>query len=150
MKEIQLSPDSRVVYQPRWASADKKVVRAIVRAPDGKLTEMEGRLDAVPKHPLVRDVFLQYEEADLDRNSAWESRVLEVKRALDARLAEYKAKQAEKDVTFLAKTKALELPEVVACKDPRVARKIRKARSSFEVGAWVTVALLKALEEDRE
>ena len=146
MNEILLSPDSRLVFQPRWANAEKTAVRAILRGPDGRLTEMEGRLGTQPKHPLVRDTFAQYSPADLDRNTEHEARVLEAKRKLDQRVVEDKAKQADKDVNFLAKTKALELPEVIACKDPRVARKIRKARSPFEVGAWVTVALLQSLE----
>lgn len=146
MSDIQLTPDSRIVYQPRYANAEKTAIRAIVRGPDGRLTEMEARRDAVPKHPMIRDVFLQYTEADLDRFTELEAKVTEAKRRLDQRVAEDKARQAEKDVTFLAKTKALELPEVAACKDPRIARKIRRAKSSFEVGAWVTLALLQSLE----
>lgn len=146
---MQFSPDSCLIFQPRYATPDKSVIRAIVKKHNGKLVEMEARRDSVPLHPMIRDAFIQYSEADIERFTELEARVLEAKIRRDRRVAEDRAQQAEIGVTFLAKTKALELPEVMSCKDQRVARKIRRARSAFEVGAWVSVALLQSLENEK-
>jgi len=68
---------------------------------------------------------------------------------VDARVDEDRARKSDLQLTFLSKAKALELAEVKNCPDPRIATKIRKAKSAFEVGAWVTLALLKSLTPEQ-
>lgn len=145
-KNIQLEADSFLIYQPRYVDEKKTRIKAIVRLPNGQIMEMEANR-ADTKSTLIRDIFSQYSAEEIELFSAREQQVVAQKVRIETQAAEDRRLEEEREVTFQAKTKALEIPEVKDCPDPRVARKIRKARSAFEVAGWLAVAFLKSLDE---
>ncbi|MBI3507543.1 MAG: hypothetical protein HY059_22130 [Proteobacteria bacterium] len=148
-KDIQLDPDSMIVYQPRWVGEGKTRIRAIVRGPDGRFGELEVNVDS-KRSSLLRDILCQYSEAEIDAFTSREARVLETARRVSEETAEDKRLAEEREIAFQAKTKALALDEVKNCPDPRVLRKIRKSKSAFEVAGWLAVAFIKSLEKDAQ
>lgn len=143
--KIHLGPDSLVIYQPRYTDASKKRIKAIVRMPDGKLTEMEAD-KADSRAALIRDVMFQYSEVELEMFTHREFCILEKLRQLNARIAEDKKRDTEREETFQAKAKALALPQIREHKDKAVRQKIRRATSAFEVMALTVAALTEKSE----
>jgi hypothetical protein len=144
---IRLQADSRLIYQPRFTNEERTRIRAIVRLKDDRLVEMEADV-ADSRSSLIRDAFLQYSREEIERFTVREEQVLSKKREIDLRIAEDQRIEEERQVTFLAKTKALEMPEVRDCGDPRIPRQIRRAKSAFEVAAWVSLALSRSLGKE--
>ena len=142
---MHLGPDSLVIYQPRYINAAKTRIRAIVRMPDGKLTEMEANKDDTAA-ALIRDVFCQYSEAELEMFTHREFCILDKLRILNQRMAEDKKITDEREEVFQAKAKALALPQIRDHKDNEVRRAIRRAGSAYEVMALVIIALTEKKE----
>ena len=140
---MHLGPDSLVIYQPRYTDANKTRIKAIVRMPDGKLTEMEAdKSDA--RAALIRDVFSQYSEAELEMFTHREFCILGKLRELNQRMIEDKKKTDEREEVFQAKAKALALPQIRDHQDKEVRGSIRRASSAFEVMALTVAALTDA------
>lgn len=145
--KIDFSDDSVLVYQPRYTDESRTRVRAILVMPNGQLIETEKSVDDRESR-FVRDIFLQYTEAEIWENTRRELVMLEKKRLASEELAARQAREAEKAMTFQAKVKALEMPEVRDFPDKRVSRRIRRAKSPFEVAALVTLVLQESFKND--
>lgn len=140
-EKISLLPDSRLIYQPRFIDNQKSKIRAIVKFPDGTLREIEA--DRNDTHsPFIRDVFLQYSEAEIELFSHREQCV-NLKLEEIAKREREDREHAEKMANlFKAKSEALQIEEVKnSGKD--LARRIRSAKSVTEVLALTTLALLE-------
>ncbi|RZA07955.1 MAG: hypothetical protein EOP11_06310 [Proteobacteria bacterium] len=146
-KEIPMENHSLAVYQPRFTDAQKTKIKGIVRLPDGKILEMEG-LKADRRSAFIQDVLSQYTEAEIESFTEREKKFLAQKEKIAAQATEDMRLMEEREITFQAKAKALELPEVINCPDKRVGRKIRKSKSAFEVAGWLAVAFVKSLEAE--
>jgi len=144
---VKFEADSMIVYQPRYADDKKTRVHAIVRAPDGRITDMEADIKD-KSNPFIRDVFLQYTVAEIEAFTARETEIRAERARIESDLEEDRRTAEEREIAFQAKTKALEIPEVKDCKDPRIARRIRKARSAYEVAGWIAVAFIQSLDAE--
>lgn len=140
---IHLGPDSLVVYHPRYADPTKKRIKAIVRRLDGTFAELEAERDD-ERSGLIRDVFAQYSEAEIEMFTHRENCVLEKLRLVNERQAEDRRIAAEREDTFQAKAKALALPQIRNHHDEQLLRAIRRATSAFEVMALTVAALTQA------
>ena len=60
---------------------------------------------------------------------------------------EQREKSLKLEELFSLKLQAFEIPEVRECKDPVLRRKIRSSKNNFEMQSWITVVLIKSLEE---
>lgn len=145
--QIPMENHSLGVYQPRYTDPQKTRIKAIVRLPNGKFVEMEAA-KSDHRSDLIRDVFSQYSEAEIESFTERERKFQEQKDKLAAQAAEDHRLMEEREIAFQAKAKALELPEVVNCPDKRVARKIRRSKSAFEVAGWLAVAFMKSLDAE--
>lgn len=137
---IHLGPESLVVYQPRYADAAKTRIKAIVRRLDGSFAELEAAKDDQTAG-LIRDVFAQYSEGEIEMFTHRENCVLEKLRVRNERQAEDRRIAADREETFQAKAKALALPQIRNHADPAIVRGIRRASSAFEVIALTVAAL---------
>jgi hypothetical protein len=143
--QVSLRADSRLIYHPRFANAEKTRIKAIVRTPDGRMVEMEGDL-ADGRSPLIRDLLGQYTRADIERFTDWEKSVLEAKQKVDRRAEEDRVLEEEREILHQAKAKALAMDEVQNCNDKRIKQKIRKSKNAFEIAAWISIALQQSLD----
>ena len=141
--QIEFADDSVMVYQPRYVGEGKSHVRAIVVLPNGQLMEIE-KPCADRSSKFVRDIFLQYTDAEIEQFTLRAIAVTAKKQASDARVAERAAREQTQAATFQAKVQALEIAEVRDCPDRRILRRIRRAKSPFEVGALVQFVLQKS------
>lgn len=144
----RLSPDSPWVYHPRYSNAEKTRLRAIVRLPDGRITEV-GADRSDTRSPLIRDIFAQYSEDEIAYFTTRHERMASAKQELDLRVNEDRRVNSVREATAAAKAQALEIPEIRNSNDPLIKRKIRTAKSTVEVNAWVAVALFEAKAEGR-
>lgn len=142
---MHFGPDSLVVYHPRYTDASRTKIKAIVRMQDGALVEMEAN-KADQQAGLIRDVRLQYSEAEIEMFTHREFCVLEKMRELNHRMMEDKKKTEEREEIFQAKAKALALQQIRDHKDPEIRRQIRRASSAFEVMALTVAALTVKLD----
>ena len=53
----------------------------------------------------------------------------------------------EREQTFQAKTRALNMPEVATSRDEERIRKIRRAKNPLEVTVWTAVLLMSAKKD---
>jgi hypothetical protein len=139
-ERIQMSPDSPFVYQPRFVNPEKTRLRAIVRMPNGSLTEMEVDVNDV-KSPVNRDIFAQYTQAELELFTERHTRMTAAKREMDQRIAEDKQLNEVRDAAYKAKAEAFQIPEIANMENQDLQRKIRMAKTATEVLAWTAVAL---------
>ena len=142
---IQMSPDSPYVFHPRFANREKTRIKAILRLPDGRFTEMEVDRSDV-RSPLLRDVFAQYTEEEIEMFTVRQLKVSEVRRQLDMRIAEDKALAEQRDATYHAKTEAFQIPAVNEEQNKDLKRRIRQARNVLEVTALTALALMNSKE----
>jgi hypothetical protein len=147
--KIPFCDDSVLIYQPRYTDETRLRVRAIVALPNGQLMQMEKSVhDRESK--VVRDIFLQYTPDEIMEYTRRENVVLPEKTRVDEKAAQRKARDEEMALTFQAKVKALEIPEVQNFADKRVTRRLRKAKSPFEVAALVALILQKHFENSAD
>jgi hypothetical protein len=142
-EQLQLSPDSPYVYHPRWSNAEKTKLRAIVRMPDGRLSEVEASRDD-KRSPLLRDILAQYTEDEIQLFTDRHNLLAEAGRQRDQRMAEDRKAEAEREETARAKATALNIPAVRDLADKRFRSRILRARSPLEVSAWTALALMEA------
>lgn len=139
--QIQMSPDSPYVFQPRFANRERTRIKAILRLPDGRFTEMEVDRSDV-RSPLLRDIFAQYTEEEIEMFTLRQLKVSDVRRQLDMRIAEDKAIAEQRDATYQAKSEAFQIPAVNHDDNKEIKRKIRQARNVLEVTALTALALM--------
>jgi uncharacterized membrane protein YqiK len=143
MKEdMQLFADSPAVFHPHYATEDRSRIKAIVRFPDGRLTEM----DVSKKEEgsaFLRDVYAQYSEEDIEANTRRENRLRDLREENDRIAHEDREREEARAALFRAKAKTLEIPEVKACPDASLQARIRKARSEAEIYSLAALALLR-------
>jgi hypothetical protein len=144
MKEnISLYSDSPMIFHPHYLGEEKLRIKAIVRFPDGRLTEMEGAAKET-ESSFIRDVFAQYSEEEIDTGTTRELRLREAREELDKLNFEDREKDEARAALFKAKAKTLEIPEVKACPDAALQLRIRKARSEAEVYSLAALAMLRS------
>lgn len=145
--QIEFADDSVLVYQPRFTDESRTRIKAFMVLPNGQLMETEKDVRDQDSR-FIRDIFLQYTEEEILQFTARENIVLEKKQKAAERAAEVQAREEEKAVTFQAKVKALEIPEVRDFPDVRITRRLRKAKSPFEVAAIVALILQKTYADE--
>ncbi len=150
--QIQISPekivlreDSRYIFQPRFVDDERTIVKAIVLFPDGSLREMEAERDDADS-PLVRDVFLQYSEAEIEMHTHRERCMIQKMQAVEQRAREDQARREQLDKLFQAKSEALQMEGVKGCKDATITRRIRSAKTVTEVHSLAAYALMMGTE----
>ena len=143
-ENIEFADDSVIIYQPRYTDESKSRVRAIVKLPNGKLIEIE-KESKERSSSFVRDIFLQYSDEEIMEFSKREQLVSEKKRIADQRASENDLREKKRAATFQAKVDALEIPEVKNFSNKDVLRRLRRARSPFEVSALVVYILDRSI-----
>lgn len=146
--EIEINPekmvlhaDSRYIYQPRFTSPDRSSVKALVRLPDGSLQEMEApRADR--NSPLIRDVFDQYSEAEIEMFTLREQCMNQKMNELQERNREDRKRHDQMAKLFEVKSEAMQSEVVQKCVDKSIGRKIRSAKSATEVYGLMALALM--------
>lgn len=139
---MHLGPDSLVVYHPRYIDAAKTKIKAIVRTQDGKLVEMEAS-KSDSSAGLIRDIFCQYSEPELEMFTHRENCILQKLHDLNQRMQEDKKITDQREELFQAKSMALALPAIKDHADKELKHKIRKANSTFEVMAIVVTSMVQ-------
>ena len=140
---MQLFPDSPLIFHAHYMDEQKQRLRAIVRFPDGRFTEMEGNRSEETS-AFIRDVFAQFTEAEIEANTARELALREAKEEIDRRAHEDREKEEARTALFRAKAQTLDIPDIKACADKELLVRIRKARSEAEVYTLAAMALLRA------
>jgi|GEM_PF-3231877 len=141
-EQISLRPDSRWIFQPRYVDSEKTILTAIVRFPDGSLREMEGHRDDNDS-PLVRDISLQYSEAEIELFTHRENCMRLKADEMAKNAKEDQAREEHMARLFEAKTEALAIPEVKTA-EASITRRIRSAKSKTEVFALVAMVMMQA------
>jgi hypothetical protein len=145
--QIEFGDDSVMVYQPRFANAERTKVKALIVLPNGQIKEIEKEC-ADRSSKIVRDIFLQYTEAEILEFTEREQAVLAKKSASDARGLERQIREQEQAIVFQAKVNALDLPEVKNFADKNIARRIRKAKNPIEVAALVALVFQQSYQNE--
>ena len=137
---IQFLPGSLTVLMPSYADADRQKIKAVVQFADGQYREVEGRVSDTG-NPFIRDVFAQYSSSEIEMFTHRASIVQQKREELVRQESEDRRIEEERRATFAAKERALNMAEIQGCGDEELLRKIRRAKNSFEVLAWASVAL---------
>jgi hypothetical protein len=142
-KRAAFLPSSTLIHSPHFVGKNRTRLRAIVERPSGQLQIEEGPLSD-KSSGFIRDVLLQYRlkeiEAFTHRRNQFHDR-LEAARLAKQEAAVKKSQMAQ---LFEAKKQALKIPDVRRSRNKALLRRIRSARSHFEVMAWTTVVLSRA------
>lgn len=146
---IEFTDDSVLIYQPRYTDDSRNRIRAIVSLPNGQIMQVEKSV-ADRDSKFVRDIFLQYTEQEILEFTRRENCVVAEKSRVDEKAAARRVREEELALTFQAKVKALEIPEVQNFSDKRITRRLRKAKSPFEVAALVALILQKHYDTENE
>lgn len=149
LQKFRFSPAAAIVYQPRFTDQNRKKIKAIIKTADGRLKEFEGSTDPATSS-LMRDVLGQYTVEEIEFFSQREWRMLEQKKEVDRQAAADQLVEEEREMTFQAKAKALEIPAVQNCTNQEIVRKIRRAKNPIEVAAWVSIALSESIKSKNE
>ncbi len=139
---INLNPDSRYIYHPRYINTEKTILKAIVRFPDGSLNEIEAKKDD-RNSALIRDIYLQYSEAEIEMYTHRELCMQSKMKVLFERHQEDQKRQEHLAKLFQAKTEALQIDCIQKSTDKTISRKIRSAKTATEVYGLVAMALYK-------
>lgn len=143
MKEdLQLFADSPFIFHPHYTAEDKLRIKAIVRFPDGRLSEMEAGTKEEGS-AFLRDVYAQYTEGEIAANTQRELRLRQLREENERLVHEDREREENRAALFRAKAKTLEIPEVKACPDKALQARIRKARSEAEVYSLAALAMLR-------
>jgi len=147
--QIEFSDDSVMVYQPRFTNPERTKVKALIALPNGQFKEIEK--DCADRSSIiVRDIFLQYNEAEIVEFTAREQAMVAKKGAADARAMERQMREQQQAIVFQAKVNALELPEVKNFPDKNIARRIRKAKNPIEVAALVALVFQQSYQNESQ
>jgi hypothetical protein len=142
-RDIRFSPDSPLVFHPRYADADGKRLKAIVRLPDGRFTEMEADRGDL-KSALRRDIFAQYSEEEILFFTQRHERMAAARQQTDRRVAEDRRKSQLQEDLYQAKEEATQLLTALLPPDPQALKAIRSSRTKLEVLAWAVRAVERA------
>ncbi len=143
--KIRLFNNSRDIYQPYYVDEARVLIRAIVRGPDGRLTEVDATKED-PQSDLYRDIYAQYSETEIEMFTHREWLVSQKRRERDEKLREDDRIEDARETLAVAKAQALEIVAVRDCADREIPRLIRKAKNPIEVQAWTAIALTKSRE----
>ena len=134
---------------PYWSNRERRHLIVTVEHPNGK-TNLVSIMDPEGTNPDMISVLKQYTEEEIDANTeeGLRRRNENIKKAAERR--ESQAARAKQELLFNTKLEAFEIPTVKNSKDVELKRLIRKAKSPMEVNAYVTILLMRDLDNAKE
>lgn len=145
-EQFRFSPDSPLVFHPRFTNLEKTKIKTIVRLPDGRLTEMETDRDDL-KSALRRDIFSQYTEEEILYFTRRHELMVAARQEADRRIAEDKQTFQAQEEMYKVKEEAAQLLASVLPEDKDLLKRVRAARTKTEVLALAVRAVMKAEEK---
>jgi len=139
------TPKTKKYLYPYWSNRERRHLIVTVEYPNGK-TNLVSIMDPEGTNPDMLAVLEQYTEEEIEANTeeGLRRRNENIKKAAERR--ESQAARAKQEILFNTKLEAFEIPAVKNSKNVEVKRLIRKAKSPMEVNAYVTIVLMRELD----
>ena len=140
---MNYKPGSPIIMGPLFTNDARTRIGAVVRDPEERnnVRWMEDARES--KSQFVYDVFSQYDEAEIEKNTKREMRIVHANRKARSDAAKREVRTRASEELFRAKDEAVE-----AIEDKRLRRMARKAQTVDEVTAVRAADILRSLPDE--
>lgn len=149
VETIPTETPKKKYLNPYWSNKDNRHLIVTIEQPNGQ-TSMASIQDSDGTNPDMKAVLEQYTEDEIDDNTkkGLDRRNENIKRQMERR--ESQAVRGRQEMLFNCKLEAFEIDAIKNSKNTELKRMIRKSKSVMEVQAYVTILMMKELENGEE
>ena len=146
IKEFDLDPTLPTIQYPHYVNNSRTELSCILLRPDGMAT-VERQIPKDEKHPLYRDIVLQFTEEEILTNTNREIQIQKAKQKAneDARLN--KEREEIRAKLWEVKSQFMDLDAVKNSNEKILKRNLRKSTSYFEALGYGVAILIKESEK---
>ena len=146
IKEFDLDPTLPTIQYPHYVNNSRTELSCILLRPDGMAT-VERQIPKDEKHPLYRDIILQFTEEEILTNT---NREIQIQKAKQKATEEEKANQEREEIRaklWEVKSQFMDLDAVKNSNEKILKRNLRKSTSYFEALGYGVAILIKESEK---
>ena len=145
-KEFDIDPGLPIIQYPHYTNNAKSELACILVRPDG-MASIEQKIPKDEKHPLYRDISIQFTEEEILTNT---NREVQLQVARNKALEESKTTQEREEKStklWEVKSEFMEMQVVKNSTEKSLKRNLRKATTWFEALAYGCAILIKEDEK---
>ena len=145
-KEFDIDPGLPIIQYPHYTNNAKSELACILVRPDG-MASIEQKIPKDEKHPLYRDISIQFTEEEILTNT---NREVQLQVARNKALEESKTTQEREEKRaklWEVKSEFMEMQVVKNSTEKSLKRNLRKATTWFEALAYGCAILIKEDEK---